>query len=486
MKNKLMLALSGILLVLVGCNESDDLLSKNQVSKRFSVELNSELNTRGNVDLRMAQDPPSRCIMEVYEGSTATGNPILRIEQSGRVFENVILNDKQTYTVLFWADLGTPTATGETPAETNEYDASDLKSVRVVTGKQATRPAYAGCGKFTIGKDDESVYTQLVLSHAVAKVQYKQSEALTSASNVLVVTYPKSFSLNVDGMGTTEIAGELSHNFTYNVSSSGTLGTDYLIAASGATSTVMDITTELTSGGLKTSKQLTSVPFKCNFQTNLNGAYSDLYNSVLTVTCTDQWDSADNLVEFPKPKLGDYYYSDNTYSTVRNTSKTPIGIIYYLDASDPKKGRIVSLDEGYAKWSTVSVVTGAEEGNFGLVNMTTLKAFTSGDLTSYPAFYWCDAKNTPAITGIQWYLPAFDDLQLLFNWWETDPVAINAIITNCGVAGADVLKADALYWSSYECSNSTAANYQASSNNAWVVPKSTSQQVRAVSYFTAL
>lgn len=485
MKNKLLLALSGILLVLVGCNEAEDILDKNVVSKRFTVELNSDINTRGNVGLRMAQYPPTRCIMEVYEGSTATGNPILRIEQSDRVFENVILNDKQAYTVLFWADLGTPTAIGGTPAETNEYDASDLKSVRVVSGKQATRPAYAGSSRFTVGQDDETVYTQVSLKHAVAKVQYKQNEALTSASNELVVTYPKSYSLNVDGMGTTEIAGELRHHFTYNATSSGTLGTDYLIAASGATSTVMDLTAELTSGGVETSKQLTSVPFKCNYQTSIYSAYSDLYNAGLTVACNDQWESTDNLVEFPKPHLGDYYYSDNTYSTVRNTSKTAIGVIYYLDASDPKKGRIVSLDEGYAKWSTVSVVTGAEEGNFGLVNMTTLKEFTSGNLTSYPAFYWCDAKNTPAITGIQWYLPAFDDLQLLLNWWETAPVAINAIITNSGVAGAEELKADALYWSSYECSNSTAANYQASSNNAWVIPKSTSQQVRAVSFFTA-
>jgi len=486
MKNKLMLALSGILLVLVGCNESDGLLNKNVVSKRFTVELNSDMDTREGVSLRGAVDPPTRCIMEIYEGSTATGNPILRIEQSSRMFDNVILTDKQAYTILFWADQGTPTAIGGTPAETNEYDASDLKAVRVASGKQAARPAYAGCSKFTVGKDDETVYTQVSLSHAVARVQYKQNELLTSTENTLEVTYPKSYSLNVDGMGTTEIAGELRHSFTFNASYSGTLGTDYLIAATGVTSTVMDLTSEFTSGGVKTTKQLTSVPFKCNYQTSIYSAYSDLYNAGLTVSCNDQWESTDNLVEFPKPKLGDYFYSDNTYSTKRNTSKTAIGIIYYIDSSDPKKGRIVSLDEGYAKWSTVSVATDAGNYNYGMLNMTTLKAFTSGDLTNYPAFYWCDAKNTPANTGIQWFLPAYEDFQLLFDWWKTAPVAINAIITNSGVAGAEELKADALYWSSYEYNNSTAMDYKASSNNKSLILKSTILYVRAVSFFTAL
>ena len=179
MKNKLLLALSGILLVLVGCNEADDQLNKSVVSTRFNVELNSDMDTREGVGLRGAVDPPTRCIMEIYEGTTATGNPILRIEQSSRVFNNVILTNKQTYTILFWADLGTPTALGGTPAETNEYDASDLKAVRVASGKQATRPAYAGCSKFTVGQDDETVYTQVSLSHAVAKVQFRQNETLT-------------------------------------------------------------------------------------------------------------------------------------------------------------------------------------------------------------------------------------------------------------------------------------------------------------------
>lgn len=446
MKNKLLLALSAILLVLVGCSPEEAFLNEDVVSLQFTVDLDED-DTPGDMALRKASDPPSRCIMEVYEGITATGTPILRKEQSGRVFDNVILTKDHAYTVLFWADLGTATAEGETPAETNEYDASDLKAVKLVPGMQATRPAYAACSKFTVGEDDDAITTQLTLKHAVAKVQFKQQEALTSDVNTLVVTYPSSNSLNVDGMSTEGIFGEVRHSFTHNSYSMGTLGTDYLFAASGVTSTVMDITSALTSGGVTTTKQLTSIPFKCDYLTRINGAYSDLYNSLLTVSCNDQWEG-DKKSFFPIPKHGDYFYIDNTFSTARDVDKTVVGIVFWVNSENPAQGKIVSLDEAFCAWSTEQVEPDAHDRDNGLNNQTAVLTFKSNDLSQYPAFNWCVAKNTPAVTGISWYLPARNEVSTLFSWWIQHPDGINAIITNSGVPGAVGITSTQEYWSS--------------------------------------
>ena len=72
--------------------------------------------------------------------------------------------------------------------------------------------AFAGTtGEFTVGTTAEDVYTSVTLTHAVAMVNFVQTEALTSAANTLTVKYPKSYSLNVADGAVTEIAGEVTH-----------------------------------------------------------------------------------------------------------------------------------------------------------------------------------------------------------------------------------------------------------------------------------
>lgn len=486
MKRTLVVVLAGCVLLLAGCNPDDETQQDKRVCTAFTATLNPGVQPAAGVQPRAAMDLPTRYIMEIFEGTTAVGSPVLHMEQSTGVFENVILKDKQPYTVLFWADFGTPTPTNGTLSTSNEYDASDLKAVRVVEGKQATQVAYAGASRFLVGDDDEAVYTQVTLTHAVSQVNFKQTEALTSEENALVVTYPKSFSLNVDGMGTTEIAGAQVHNFTYNSKLAGTLGTAYLIAASGATKTVMDITTDFTSGGIKTTKQLTSIPFECNYRTNLYGAFSDLYNATLTVTCDDQWEATGNQVVFPSPKQGDYYYSDKTFSTERNTSKTVIGLVFWVDPTNPAKGKIVSLDETISQWSFQEVSTNAWDMDNGLTNLQTIKALTSNDLTLYPMFTWAESKNASVPEGMYWYIPARNELAQLFNWWSKSPAGNNTLITNSGVAGASGIYLGMRYWSSTEDStNPVTYGLRVLSNDgaSYQDLKSDHTRVRAISTF---
>ncbi len=472
MKRKFLLALTGIAVILASCNkeETGSAESSQATKKSFTVNVDNGVQTRAGVtDL-------TRYVMEVYEGATATGTPTVHKEQATGVFDNVILKDGQSYTVLFWADYGTPSTDGTHPAA-NEYNASDLKAARVAEGKQATKVAFAGASKFTVGADDADVYTAVKLTHATAQVNFKQAEALTSDVNTLVVKYPESYSLNVDDMSVNKIAGEVNHSFTYGSKDAGILGTSYIIAATGTTKTVMDITAKITSGGITNSKVVTAVPFERNYRTFISGAYSNLYNSTLSVTCNDQWETTNNEVVFPLPHVGDYYYNDNTYSTKLNTGKTVIGVVFWVDSEDPTKGKIVSKDEGSdLAWSTLGdILIGANDYWDGAVNTAVIKSYTSYTSAGYPAVTWCLAKNTPAIAGISWYMPAVGELSILSQSYNI----VNNVLNS--VSGATSLSS--CYSSSTEYNNLSIYNFETKYGLQGSCFRMFAGKVRAVSTF---
>lgn len=284
MKRNFLFTLVGIIVMLTSCNaEEVGSLATNKTTS-FNVSVDDGVKTRaGN-----AVTDLTRYVMEIYKGATATGTPEMHKEQATGVFTDILLDNAQEYTVLFWADYGTPSADG-THNAANEYNAADLKIAKVA--KQPTKAAYAGVSKFTVGTTAESAYTNVELKHAVAQVNFVQTEKLTSATNTLTVSYPESYSMNVEDNAVTKIDGVVTHNFTYNNDVAGTLGTSYIIGATGAPKTVLEITATLNS---EIAIAVSNVPFERNFRTNISGAYSSKYSAVLTVTCSSDWGTPDN------------------------------------------------------------------------------------------------------------------------------------------------------------------------------------------------
>ena len=290
MKNQFLLALMCMAAMLTGCNNennenAEDLAGVGKTTACFNVSADGGAKTRATVD------DLTRYVMEIYKGATAEGGTLVsHTEQSTGEFTDVELVDQQQYTVLFWADYGTPTAKDGTPVATNEYNASSLKAA--ILAKQPTQAAYAGLSRFTVGTDDQTKYTKVTLTHAVAQVNFKQTEALTTANNTLKVTFPRSYSLNVDGNAVTEIAGSVEYTFTRSGDkTAGTLGTSYIIAATGTPKTMMDITATLNG---ETTKSISNAPFERNYKTNISGAYSNKYSATLTASCEDTWGTPDN------------------------------------------------------------------------------------------------------------------------------------------------------------------------------------------------
>ena len=110
-----------------------------------------------------------------------------------------------------------------------------------------------------------------------------------------------------------------------------------------------------------------------------------------------------------------------------------------------RHGKIVSLDETQTQWdsrvewsdSEQDFINGTEIGandmSDGKVN--TDNVMQRGDSDQYPAFVWCHNK------GADWYLPAINELEAIFN---------NKSTINSTLAEYNTTQIDGWYWSSTE------------------------------------
>ena len=113
-----------------------------------------------------------------------------------------------------------------------------------------------------------------------------------------------------------------------------------------------------------------------------------------------------------------------------------IGIVFYRDATITK---IVSVEQGKAKWSTEFISVGATDYDNGMNNMTVVQGVDQWE-SKYPAFAWC------ANLGEGWYLPAYSEL---YDIWEVKSTLNEALEANGYTAlGVDY---NYYYWSSTEC-----------------------------------
>ena len=98
-------------------------------------------------------------------------------------------------------------------------------------------------------------------------------------------------------------------------------------------------------------------------------------------------------------KVGDYY-NDGTKE----------GIVFVV-YDGGYHGKIVSVDESYEQWAVIPVwqnAANATSKGGGMSNMNKIKRLPNWK-SSYPAFAWC------ASLGEGWYLPAVDELELIYQ-----------------------------------------------------------------------
>lgn len=125
-------------------------------------------------------------------------------------------------------------------------------------------------------------------------------------------------------------------------------------------------------------------------------------------------------------KVGDYY---------NDGAKEGIVFVVY---DGGYHGKIVSVDESYEQWAVSAVwqnATHATSKGGGMGNMNKIKKLPNWKV-NYPAFAWC------ASLGEGWYLPAIDELKLIYQ----NKSIINRRLNERGYG--EFL--DDFYWSSTE------------------------------------
>lgn len=240
------------------------------------------------------------------------------------------------------------------------------------------------------------------------------------------------------------------------------------------------------------------------------------------------------VVASPEPQVGDIFYSDGTWSTELDGSKTPVGVVFYTgdptvhdatlrrDHPDCTHGLVVALGEDFGKWMrnpwklldwfetttdtgliTCTTTESGEEPDYlnkimGYNNTKVIELYNT--LDEY-ANYRVDILNSvvayreqvpaPAATS-DWYLPSAKELSLLCigdyddNIWyttEKDLTRRDLIQSSLQkIEGATALQ-NFFYWSSSERTMKTVFTIYAGTGNTSSSYKTNQLYIRCVLAF---
>ncbi|WP_158712745.1 fimbrillin family protein [Parabacteroides pacaensis] len=165
------------------------------------------------------------------------------------------------------------------------------------------------------------------------------------------------------------------------------------------------------------------------------------------------------------PQVGDYYYSDGTWSSTYTPGTSPacIGVVFKVGAGtgDYRSNYYGKLSSilGYVAalqnanggnklaWSTEKINTGVStsQTNFDGYSNTQIITNISGYKTKYPAFESCINNNGTAAPSSSsgWYMPSLAQIKALYD-------ISNSISSNFTTANGAVLSSSSDYWASNE------------------------------------
>ena len=155
-------------------------------------------------------------------------------------------------------------------------------------------------------------------------------------------------------------------------------------------------------------------------------------------------------------QVGYVYYSDKTCYAAHISSKTPIGVVVYIDGQG--HGQVMALKSiGSYKWSssytdipTLTNFTSAESASYDLNSCAnTQKIMAAGDKNAYPAAWAAHEYKTEGTNAGDWCLPAAG----VFTSYYNNQQLVNIGMTN---AGGTQIGTSSDNWSSSEYSRTNA------------------------------
>lgn len=487
---------------------SQDEAAGPQTYEPTSVTLSASVDR--NIQTRAATMPGDCKLRYILEVWTTDENPVLKLrkEELKEDFSGVDftfnLTDAGDYNALLWADfiqarVTTPTTQTISGVECDHYQDLNFKTtdnlkniIRTPAGNIPTlhNDAFCACHPISkkIGAYSDNV--QLVRPFGQINIIEKDADALAKVSQTKAVfNVPKGYNVE-NGMPTSETEEATKTAAFYPLSGSkndctANLFYDYIFAPTTGQTTLGEIKLTFTSS----DKTLqigdftipANMPVERNKRTNISGhivSVSDAPNdeAKLSVTISDGW-SNDLIEKDSDPKVGDYYYSDGTWSPDAKTitGNPIIGVVYKVNADG--SGKVVSLTEQTGlKWGPKDVTTGATSGTSGKENTDMIFTKVSEGtytLSDYPIFNACQELRTS--TGNNgWCVPAYREYIDLFKVVSTINNKITAISGTTLFIPSDYSDG---YWTSTEMTSNTA-NLMMSDSSAGAMNKDLSHRVR--------
>ena len=170
-----------------------------------------------------------------------------------------------------------------------------------------------------------------------------------------------------------------------------------------------------------------------NSTTNFDLERNHLYNVRIFISgdgCSENsWRVDKSLIERILPSVGDYLYSDTTYSSTYYNDKKCVGVIYDVDTTRVvgKQYLVASLcSYNNLKWSldnTTDISTIPNISNeYYLNDYKDGKSYTYSLLqqsdysqSNYPAPYCCTSYSVDGFGAGNWFLGTYYQMQLLYN-----------------------------------------------------------------------
>lgn len=279
MRNFILFVAGFILFTLSAC-QNDELGSgeKRIVSASLAVQLPEEVmvNTRGAGDGTQI----NRCVLEVYLNGALYLRSVQPVSELKAKFD-IRLVTSLTYDFVFWADHVT-SASGEAIHTDLHYSTADLRAITQTgeyhgSSKDDTRDAFFANKQIEV---TNAFSANIDLYRPFGQLNIKTDDL---SSITLDNLKPKTAKLAFKGVytGFNTLTGEPTGNvveFSYQDAAelvnetNGDLTADYLFTPSVSDLPVDMILTAYTSGGAEiTRKEITNVPLRRNFQTNVSG-----------------------------------------------------------------------------------------------------------------------------------------------------------------------------------------------------------------------
>lgn len=455
-KNLLYLTMAMFMGLFASCSQED---APTQGLDSSSVSLSAQLPdafAKTRAVPTADSDHQLRCVLEVWDQASPAAL-VYREEKLG-AGENITFNfnipEGQKYDCLMWADFVAKEAaiTSVTKGEVTYshyadtyYNTSDLKNIEIVDpAKNFNNDACdAYFGHTEIDKTLAAPTSlDITLGRPFMRLAFKEKVAENyDKCKTLDVSYKMPDGFNVlDGSVASKVTA------TYNGAPAEkegdlTLFYNYLFANKGD-ETLGEIVMTFNDKDAQPIRTVTvqaNTPLKRNYKVNAIGNLVDAIagNTTIVIDFDNKWEEGEDEEVTPEnsAKVGDFFYSDGTFSTELDDTKTCVGIVFKVgkhegdNATYPNiekvKGYVVALkdaaqrvkwaDAAFANPTNVEGINQEPKNNYDGYVISKSNAEVNGTpITQMPQVQACLNYNVtlePSATTSGWYMPTVTQLE---------------------------------------------------------------------------